>query len=94
MTPILRAQKSSQRGVSSPGGTLCSLTLLRDTMKFQQAIGAPERCPFRVIVALDGFVLDLGVDIVSARDARYAAEGAQFSIKVRHYLNLLPSFVH
>jgi hypothetical protein len=67
--------------VSSPDGTRCSLALLHDIKKFQQAIGAPEQCPLRLSHRL---VLGLGVDIVSAYDIRYTAEGTQFS-KVRHY---------
>ncbi|KAJ7605558.1 Delta2-dienoyl-CoA-isomerase [Roridomyces roridus] len=48
---------------------------------FQRAIGAPERCPFPVIVAVHGPVLGLGVDIICACDIRYATETAEFSIK-------------
>jgi delta(3,5)-delta(2,4)-dienoyl-CoA isomerase len=68
-----------------PDGTRCSLALLRDIKEFQQAIGAPERCPFSVIVVVHGHVLGLGVDIVSACDIRYAVERTQVNIKVRHY---------
>jgi delta(3,5)-delta(2,4)-dienoyl-CoA isomerase len=57
-------------GVSSPDGARCSLALLRDIKEFQQAIGAPERCPFPVIVAVHGLVMGLGVDIVSECDIR------------------------
>jgi delta(3,5)-delta(2,4)-dienoyl-CoA isomerase len=53
-------------GVNSPDGTRCSLALLRDIKEFQQAIDAPERCPFPVIVAVHGHVLGFGIDIVSA----------------------------
>ncbi|KAJ7856035.1 ClpP/crotonase-like domain-containing protein, partial [Mycena leptocephala] len=69
------------KGVSSLDGARSSLALLRDIKEFQHAIGAPERCPFPVIVAVHGLVLGLGVDIVSACDVRYAAESAQFSVK-------------
>jgi delta(3,5)-delta(2,4)-dienoyl-CoA isomerase len=41
-------------GVSSPDGARCSLALLHDIKKFQQAIGAPERCPFPVIISQAG----------------------------------------
>ncbi|KAJ7096891.1 ClpP/crotonase-like domain-containing protein [Mycena epipterygia] len=61
-------------------GARKSLSLLRDVKEFQHAIGAPERCPFPVIVAVHGLVLGLGVDIISACDVRYAAEDARFSI--------------
>ncbi|KAJ7797533.1 ClpP/crotonase-like domain-containing protein [Mycena leptocephala] len=68
-------------GVSGPDGARCSLALLRDIKEFQQAIGAPERCLFPVIVVVRGLVLGLGIDIVTACDVRYAPEGAQFIIK-------------
>ncbi|KAJ6611252.1 Delta2-dienoyl-CoA-isomerase [Mycena sp. CBHHK59/15] len=58
-----------------------SLAALRDVKEFQYAIGAPERCPFPVIAAVHGLVLGLGIDIISACDIRYAAEGTKFSIK-------------
>ncbi|EMD41327.1 hypothetical protein CERSUDRAFT_109926 [Gelatoporia subvermispora B] len=48
---------------------------------FQKAIGAPERCPYPVIVAVHGAVLGLGIDIVTACDVRYAASDATFSVK-------------
>ncbi|KAH7906195.1 ClpP/crotonase-like domain-containing protein [Hygrophoropsis aurantiaca] len=48
---------------------------------FQHAISAPERCPFPVIAAVHGAVLGLGVDLVSACDVRWAAEGAWFAVK-------------
>ncbi|KAF8160446.1 Delta2-dienoyl-CoA-isomerase [Mycena galopus ATCC 62051] len=66
---------------SSVDGARSALALLRDIKEFQYAIGAPERCPFPVIVAVHGLVLGLGMDIVAACDIRYAAEGSQFSIK-------------
>ncbi|KAJ7618710.1 Delta2-dienoyl-CoA-isomerase [Roridomyces roridus] len=49
--------------------------------EFQHAIGAPERCSFPVIAAVHGLVVGLGIDIISACDIRYAAEGTQFTIK-------------
>ena len=51
---------------------------------FQEAIAAPERCPFPVIVATHGFTLGLAIDIISACDVRYAASDSVLSIKVRH----------
>jgi len=50
--------------------------------EFQYAIGAPERAPFPVIVALHGHVIGLGVDIIGSCDIRYAASSTSFSIKV------------
>ncbi|KAF9523150.1 Delta2-dienoyl-CoA-isomerase [Crepidotus variabilis] len=50
-------------------------------LEFQHAIGAPERAPFPVIVALHGHVIGLGVDIIGACDIRYAASNAVFAIK-------------
>lgn len=76
--------------MSSLDGARSSLALLRDIKEFQHAIGAPERCPFPVIVAVHGLVLGLGVDIVSACDVRYAAESAQFSVKVRGVVITFP----
>ncbi|KAJ7242286.1 Delta2-dienoyl-CoA-isomerase [Mycena rebaudengoi] len=58
-----------------------SLATYHHLKEFQHAIGAPERCPFPVIVAVHGLVVGLGVDIISACDIRYAAEGTQFTIK-------------
>ncbi|KAJ6556010.1 Delta2-dienoyl-CoA-isomerase [Mycena capillaripes] len=68
-------------GVAPSDGARSALGLIRDIKEFQHAIGAPERAPFPVIVALHGLVLGLGVDIAAACDVRYAAENAQFSIK-------------
>lgn len=51
-------------------------------LEFQQAIGAPERCPFPVIAAVHGHVIGLGVDMISACDIRYAAADSKFAIKV------------
>ncbi|KAJ7300635.1 Delta2-dienoyl-CoA-isomerase [Mycena albidolilacea] len=58
-----------------------SLASLQDIKDFHYAISAPERCPLPVIVAVHGLVFGLGIDIISACDVRYAAEGSQFSIK-------------
>ncbi|KAJ6455902.1 ClpP/crotonase-like domain-containing protein [Mycena vitilis] len=68
-------------GASPPDGARSALALIGDIKEFQHAIGAPERAPFPVIVALHGLVLGLGVDILAACDVRYAAENAKFSIK-------------
>ncbi|KAJ7062862.1 Delta2-dienoyl-CoA-isomerase [Mycena amicta] len=68
-------------GVAETDPARASLSLHRDIREYQRAIGAPQRCPFPVIVAVHGLVLGLGVDIVSACDIRYAAESVQFSIK-------------
>ncbi|KAG6812665.1 hypothetical protein H0H92_001423 [Tricholoma furcatifolium] len=58
-----------------------SLAMRKVILEFQHAIGAPDRCPFPVIVAVHGPVVGLGVDIISACDVRYAASNASFSIK-------------
>lgn len=58
-----------------------SLAMRKVLHEFQHAIGAPERCPFPVIVALHGPVVGLGVDLISACDIRYAASNTSFSIK-------------
>ncbi|KAJ6558879.1 hypothetical protein DFH09DRAFT_1317137 [Mycena vulgaris] len=61
-----------------PGGPQVSSISCRSLVpmieEFQNAINAPERCPFPVIVAVHGLVLGLDVDIISACDIRYAAE--------------------
>ncbi|KAJ7796289.1 hypothetical protein B0H13DRAFT_1512723, partial [Mycena leptocephala] len=63
-------------------GAQSGLSLLRDIKDIRHAIGAPERCPSPVIVALHGLVLGLSVDIAAACNMRYGAETAQFSITV------------
>ncbi|KAJ7134013.1 Delta2-dienoyl-CoA-isomerase [Mycena crocata] len=68
-------------GASEVDAARNSLAMLPVIKEYQHAIGAPERCPFPVIVAVHGLVLGLGVDIISACDVRYAAENATFSIK-------------
>ncbi|KAL0959103.1 hypothetical protein HGRIS_014400 [Hohenbuehelia grisea] len=55
--------------------------LRRHIVEFQQAVGAPERCPIPVIVAVHGLVLGLGIDIMGYCDVRYTASNASFSIK-------------
>jgi Enoyl-CoA hydratase/isomerase len=56
---------------------------------FQNAIGAPERCPFPVISAVHGPVIGLGIDMVSYCDIRYASSDATFCIKVATRLTCL-----
>lgn len=46
-------------------------------------MSAIERCDKPVIAAVHGMCLGAGIDITSACDVRYAAEGSTFSIKVR-----------
>ncbi|KAJ7679770.1 Delta2-dienoyl-CoA-isomerase [Mycena rosella] len=58
-----------------------SLATYRHLLEFQHAIGAPDRCPFPVIAAVHGLVVGLGIDIISACDVRYGADGTQFTIK-------------
>lgn len=76
-------------GATQIDGARSSLAMLRDIKDFQHAIGAPERAPFPVIVAVHGLVLGLGIDIIAACDVRYAAESSQFSIKVRFTRHVL-----
>ncbi|GLB45550.1 putative enoyl-CoA hydratase/isomerase [Lyophyllum shimeji] len=66
---------------TSQDSARASLAMRKVIHEFQQAIGAPERCPFPVIVAVHGPVIGLGVDLISACDIRYAASNASFSIK-------------
>ncbi|KAJ7076614.1 Delta2-dienoyl-CoA-isomerase, partial [Mycena crocata] len=65
----------------SVDGARNSLAVYRHIREFQHAIGAPQRCAFPVIAAVHGLVVGLGIDIISACDIRYAAEGAQFTMK-------------
>ncbi|KJA15394.1 hypothetical protein HYPSUDRAFT_48411 [Hypholoma sublateritium FD-334 SS-4] len=58
-----------------------SLATRKMLLAFQNCIGAPERAPFPVIVALHGHVIGLGVDIIGACDIRYAAANTSFAIK-------------
>jgi Delta3,5-Delta2,4-dienoyl-CoA isomerase len=60
-----------------------ALSIRKLLQDFQHSIGAPERCPFPVIVAFHGPVIGLGVDLASYCDVRYASSDATFSIKVR-----------
>ncbi|KAJ7134101.1 ClpP/crotonase-like domain-containing protein [Mycena filopes] len=75
------ADLSSLSPPDLPDGARTSLATYRHLKEFQRAIGAPERCPFPVIVAVHGLVVGLGIDIISACDIRYAAEETQFTIK-------------
>jgi len=54
----------------------------KDLTELQNAIGAPGRAPFPVIVALHGHVIGLGVDLIGSCDIRYAASNTSFIIKV------------
>ncbi|KAJ7910407.1 Delta2-dienoyl-CoA-isomerase [Mycena leptocephala] len=68
-------------GNTAPDAARKSLGTYHHLKEFQYAIGAPERCPFPVIAVVHGIVVGLGIDIISACDIRYAAEGSQFTIK-------------
>ncbi|KAJ7305611.1 Delta2-dienoyl-CoA-isomerase [Mycena albidolilacea] len=68
-------------GHPAPDPARQSLSTYHHLKTFQHAIGAPERCHFPVIAAVHGLVVGLGIDIISACDVRYAAEGTQFTIK-------------
>lgn len=59
-----------------------SLQTRKMLLAFQHAIGAPERAPFPVIVAVHGHVIGLGCDIIGVCDIRYAASNTSFAIKV------------
>ena len=75
---------------SSVDAARTSFHLGRHVKEFQHAIGAPERCPFPVIVATHGVALGLAIDIIAACDVRYAASNTGFSIKVRPRSSLAP----
>jgi delta(3,5)-delta(2,4)-dienoyl-CoA isomerase len=74
-------------GGSPPDAARASLSTFWDITAFQHAVAAPLRCPFPVIAAVHGMTLGVGVDMITACDIRYAAEGSQFSIKVFHAVN-------
>ncbi|KAF9473532.1 Delta2-dienoyl-CoA-isomerase [Pholiota conissans] len=58
-----------------------SLQTRKMLLAFQHAIGAPERAPFPVIVAVHGHVIGLGCDLIGVCDIRYAASNTSFAIK-------------
>ncbi|KAJ8483086.1 hypothetical protein ONZ45_g14724 [Pleurotus djamor] len=58
-----------------------ALELREHILEFQHAIGAPERCPVPVIVAVHGLALGLGIDIIGYCDIRFASSNATFAIK-------------
>ncbi|KAK2461074.1 hypothetical protein APHAL10511_006921 [Amanita phalloides] len=58
-----------------------AVALRRSLIDFQDAISAPDRCPFPVISACHGHTIGLGVDIIAACDIRYAATNTTFSIR-------------
>jgi Enoyl-CoA hydratase/isomerase len=59
-----------------------ALVIREMLVRFQRAIGAPERCRCPVIAAIHGPVIGLGIDLISYCDIRYAASDATFVIKV------------
>ena len=83
-------------GASDPARR--ALAIRKFLLNFQQAIGAPERCRCPVIVALHGFVIGLGIDLISYCDIRYAASDTTFCIKVLGLLlpsaSLMPVLSH
>jgi enoyl-CoA hydratase/carnithine racemase len=58
------------RGHPAPDPARQSLSTHHHLKNFQHVIGAPERCNFPVITAVHGFVVGLGIDIISACDVR------------------------
>ncbi|KAF9559230.1 Delta2-dienoyl-CoA-isomerase [Agrocybe pediades] len=77
-TAGLDCSSGSDTSVDTARASLATRKLL---LAFQQAIGAPERCPFPVIAALHGHVIGLGLDMIGICDIRYAASDAAFAIK-------------
>lgn len=63
-------------------GARVAFQMRKDLTELQNAIGAAERAPFPVIVALHGNVIGLGVDLIGSCDIRYAASNTSFIIKV------------
>ncbi|TFK33775.1 Delta2-dienoyl-CoA-isomerase [Crucibulum laeve] len=58
-----------------------SLAMRKVLLKFQHAIGSPERAPFPVIAAVHGHCIGLGLDMIGVCDIRYAASNTTFAIK-------------
>ncbi|RMG66577.1 MAG: crotonase/enoyl-CoA hydratase family protein [Bacteroidetes bacterium] len=55
--------------------------LRRHILYLQDCIQAIEDCPVPVLAAIHGGCIGGGLDIISACDMRYAAEGAYFTVK-------------
>jgi enoyl-CoA hydratase len=56
-------------------------SLRRLILDLQDCLGSVERCRKPVLAAIQGACIGGGIDLVTCCDMRYAASGAQFSIK-------------
>lgn len=55
--------------------------LRRKVLELQASFNAVDNCRKPVLAAIQGYCIGGAIDLISACDMRYAAEGAQFSIK-------------
>lgn len=55
--------------------------LRRKILQLQASFNAVDQCRKPVLAAIQGYCLGGAIDLIAACDMRYAAEGAQFSIK-------------
>ena len=55
--------------------------LRRKILELQASFNAVDTCRKPVLAAIQGYCIGGAIDLISACDMRYAAEGAQFSIK-------------
>ncbi|NVZ23824.1 crotonase/enoyl-CoA hydratase family protein [Pseudomonas costantinii] len=55
--------------------------LRRKILELQASFNAVDNCRKPVLAAIQGYCIGGAIDLISACDMRYAAEGAQFSIK-------------
>ncbi|KAK9868250.1 hypothetical protein WJX84_010877 [Apatococcus fuscideae] len=58
-----------------------AIKLRQDTMKWQGAFNAMERCRWPVLAAVHGACIGAGVDMITACDIRYCTEDARFCVK-------------
>ncbi|XP_063999013.1 delta(3,5)-Delta(2,4)-dienoyl-CoA isomerase, mitochondrial [Pogoniulus pusillus] len=55
--------------------------LRHKVLQYQEAFSVLEKCPKPVIAAVHGACVGAGVDLISACDIRYCAQGSWFQIK-------------
>ena len=75
---MLLAQAGSQLGKDVGRN---AEALRRKILQLQASFNAVDACRKPVLAAIQGYCIGGAIDLISACDMRYAAEGAQFSIK-------------
>ncbi|KAK9844736.1 hypothetical protein WJX74_006175 [Apatococcus lobatus] len=58
-----------------------AIKLRQDTMKWQDAFNAMERCRWPVLAAVQGACIGAGVDMITACDIRFCTDDARFCVK-------------